>query len=132
VAGEAQLDPRQQEMLQKYRSIRWQAGPCTAAIGNVGEVKVPAGYRFTDGAGTRIWSELTGNMPNEHELGLLMPTGENEDWSLYFSFSEDGYVKDDDKDKLDAGAILESLRAGNNEANKYRAAHGIAPIEIVG
>ena len=41
-------------------------------------------------------------------------------------------MKDDDKDKLDANAILASLRAGNEEANKYRAAHGSAPLVIVG
>ncbi len=135
-AAEAGADPQQQELMRKYQSIRWQEGPCTAALGGVAQVKVPAGYHITDKAGTRVWSELTGNMPNDDDLGLLSPAPgsdhESDGFFIVFTFSDSGYVKDDDKDKLDAGAILESIRQGNDEGNKYRIAHGSAPLDIVG
>jgi uncharacterized membrane-anchored protein len=133
---ESGLTPEQQELFRKYHSIKWQDGPCTAALGTVATIKVPAGYRVTDALGTNIWSEVNGNAPNERNLGLLTPIGTDDvtvdDFVVMFSFNDTGYVKDDEKDKLDANAILASLRAGNDEANKYRAAHGVAPLEIIG
>jgi uncharacterized membrane-anchored protein len=67
-----------------------------------------------------------------HELGCLCPT--NEHWSVIFSFSDIGYVKDDEKAKLtaDADKMLDQIKRGTAEANRERARAGNPTIEVVG
>jgi uncharacterized membrane-anchored protein len=59
-----------------------------------------------------------------------MPT--NEHWSVIFEFNDIGYVKDDDKDQLDADKLLQAIKAGTEAANKERQRMGNAPLLIVG
>lgn len=129
--GQPGLTPKQQQLL---ASIKWQEGPCDAKIGSVATIKVPKGYHFTAGDGARAYMELNGNPRNPQMEGLLEPTAEGpgNEWLLTFSYDPVGYVKDDEKDKIDANAILESIKEGTAESNKERAKMGVPPLEIVG
>ena len=42
-------------------------------------------------------------------MGFVAPAGE--DWFAVFEFDDVGYVKDDEKDSLDANALLDSIKA---------------------
>lgn len=105
-------------------------GPAKAPLEKVGQVDVPAGYIFLDGKATRALMKKFGEPVSGREMGLLRST--NEDWSVMFEFADIGYVKDDDKDKLDADKLLASIKRGNAEANKERVRAGNPPLEIVG
>jgi uncharacterized membrane-anchored protein len=110
--------------------INWQKGPTTGRLGQVAEVKVPAGFMFADAADTKVLMEAMQNPLSGTELGFLSPT--NMDWFIVFEFSAVGYVKDDEKDKLDANAVLESLRKGTEAGNKERKKRGWAELTITG
>jgi uncharacterized membrane-anchored protein len=118
------------------QGITWQQGPITAALGNSAEIKVPVGYRFTDAAGAKRVMELTENPTSGHEVGLLAPIrtkdGKNQDWFVLFEFEEVGYVDDKEKDKLDANAILDSLKKGTENANEVRKQRGWPAFHITG
>jgi uncharacterized membrane-anchored protein len=116
---------------QLYDSIRWQTGPCIAKVGSNAQISVPDGYQFTGPAGARAWAELTQNPPDDRTLGVLMPV-EGRDWFMIFEFDESGYVKDDDKDKLDADAILASIQEGTKESNEDRVRNGWGTLTITG
>jgi uncharacterized membrane-anchored protein len=105
-------------------------GPAKAQLESVAQIQVPSGYVFLDGKSTRALMKASGEPTSGHELGFLRPT--NAQWSVLFEFSDIGYVKDDDKDKLDADKLLASIKRGNDEANKERVRAGNAPLEIVG
>jgi uncharacterized membrane-anchored protein len=105
-------------------------GPAKANLEGMAQIDVPAGYSFLDGKSTRALMKAMGEPTSGHELGLLTAT--NEDWSVIFEFSDVGYVKDDEKDKLDADKLLESIKRGTAAANKEREAAGNPPLEIVG
>lgn len=132
VSGKAAV-AGQQSSEQKDR-IEWVDGPLVARLGDVADIKIPAGYRFTGKEGTKKFLELTQNPPNGSELGTIIPIVSSEDdskdskqsemWFVIFEFNEVGYVKDDDKDKLDADALLRSIRESTEEANKERAHRG--------
>jgi uncharacterized membrane-anchored protein len=111
-------------------SLQWTVGPGKAKVGNLAEIQVPEGTRFTDAAGTRKMLEMMHNPTGGNELGLL--TNDELDWFVIFEFEDIGYVKDADKEKLDGNAILESLRTGNEAGNEERKKRGWAPITIVG
>jgi uncharacterized membrane-anchored protein len=105
-------------------------GPARAKLKNVAEVAVPGGFIFLDGDTTRAMMKKSGQPVSGNEVGFLSPT--NEDWSVIFEFSDVGYVKDDDKDKLDADKLLADIKRGTAEGNKERVKAGQPPLEVVG
>ena len=110
--------------------IHWIKGPATAVMRDIAQVDVPEGFIFTDGGGTKRLMKAMGNVVSDQEEGFLSPT--NMAWFVVFEFDPVGYVKDDDKDKLDADAMLDSIRRGTEYGNQERAKMGVPPMHIVG
>ncbi len=106
------------------------AGPATAKLGNIAQINLPAGYAFFDGDTTRKMMESAGEPTSGNELGYLRPT--NASWGVMFRFNDVGFVKDDEKDKLDPVKLLAAIKAGNDEGNKLREHNGNPPLLIVG
>ena len=113
-------------------ALSWQAGPQTVSLGQIAELQLPAGYVFLDADDTKTLMEEMGNVADGSELGMVTGADENATWFVIFEEREVGYVRDDDKDDIDADAILESIREGTEEANKVRAERGIPGIHVVG
>lgn len=105
-------------------------GPAKASLGSSAKIDIPAGYFFLDGKDYRTLLKAQGEPASGGELGLLAPT--NDEFSVIFQFSDVGYVKDDDKNNLNADKLLASIKRGTAEANKQREQAGRAPIEVVG
>lgn len=105
-------------------------GPCNGVLGGVAEVKVPADCIFIEQANVGRFLELTQNPPNPSTLGVVMNL--KDDWFVIFTFDPCGYVKDEEKNDLDADAILDSLRKGNEAGNRERQARGWAAMQITG
>jgi uncharacterized membrane-anchored protein len=118
---------RAQQTNSKLNIVR---GPAKARMESVAQIDVPSGYSFLDGAGTRKLMKASGEPVSGREVGLMAPT--NGDWTVIFEFSDVGYVKDDEKDKLDADKLLASIKSGTAEANKERQRNGQPPLEVVG
>jgi uncharacterized membrane-anchored protein len=110
--------------------INWQEGPGVAVLKNSAEVKLPKGYKFANAADTQKMLKAAGEPTSGQEMGMIVPT--EGEWSVFFEFSETGYVKDDDKDKLDADKLLKAITAGNDQANKMREKMGNPPLKILG
>jgi uncharacterized membrane-anchored protein len=128
---DAKLDPKAQHARELLKSIDWQAGPVTAKLGTIAEIKVPKGFLFTGQAGAAKWAELNENIPNSSQLGVLMPK-DHTDWFIVFNYEDSGHVPDDEKGTLDATAILKTLREGNDEENAERKRRNWAPMELAG
>ena len=114
--------------------IPWQPGPSTGQLGTIAEIDVPEGYLFTGKTGAQKLLELTQNIPGGNEIGALVPQGEGKKdaWFVIFEFMEMGYVKDDEKDDLDAEAMLESIQEGTETQNEARRANGWPAFHVVG
>jgi uncharacterized membrane-anchored protein len=110
--------------------VNWTKGPATINIGTHATFELPAGFVSTDGAGARKFLEWTGTIPDGTELALVAPT--NLEWFALFDFSDEGYVKDDEKDKLDADKMLAAIKKGNEAANAERKKRGWPTLQIVG
>lgn len=100
-------------------------------IGGMAQIDIPAGYRFTDGRGASKMLEFYGNPPSNSYLGMLA-TENFEEHSIIFEFQDIGYVKDDEKDKLDADELLKTQREGQEQGNKQRKEMGLDELEITG
>jgi len=114
------------------QELGWQQGPSVGSLGRIAEVQVPEGYVFLEGNDTRTLLELMQNPTSGQELGTLASASEEEDWWVFFEFDEVGYVKDDDRDDLDADVLLKSIRQGTEHSNDERRRRGWATIEVVG
>ena len=108
----------------------WQRGPTKATMKSTAEIQVPEGYMFTGPKGTKIMLEAMGNPTGGRELGLLAPT--NLHWFVVFEFNDTGYVKDDDKDKLDPDKMLAAFKKANEYGNEQRRKMGAAALNITG
>jgi uncharacterized membrane-anchored protein len=113
-----------------YEGVQWQNGASVGDLGDIAEVKVPDGFVFAGAHDTRIIMEANQNPTTGREMGFVAPKGEN--WFAVFEFSDVGYVKDDDKDSLDAGALLDSIKQGTETGNKERERRGWAPLTVIG
>ncbi|MEP2775255.1 MAG: DUF2167 domain-containing protein [Luteolibacter sp.] len=117
------------EYMEFINSISW-VTEGKGQLGTRAEIHVPEGYRFTGSAGTIKLMEFYGNLTNGQELGYLSPM--EMDWFAVFEFEDIGYVKDDDKDKLDADEILASLREGQKQANEQLSSRGMPTLNVIG
>lgn len=110
--------------------IRWVEGPGVGSLGSVAEINIPVGYIFADGDDTRVLMEAMENPVSGVEVGFFAPEGA--DWFVVFEFDKIGYVPDDERDSLDADAILKSIKQSNAEGNKERTRKGWPTLNIVG
>ncbi len=99
-------------------------------LGEIAELDLPDGYFFTGREGAMALMESYGNPISGEELGYIEP--KNSQWLMLFEFENIGYVKDDEKDEIDADALFESFVAGSIESNKERVKNGWATLEITG
>ncbi len=119
--AQAQREPT--AIIQELQKLAWQRGPGEGKIAAQAKIQIPEGYAFLDDRNTRHFLELMGNPPRD---GHYMIAPANLDWFAVFTFEPVGYVKDDEK--IDADALLESLKKGDEAGNEERKRLGMAPI----
>lgn len=127
----AAMSQEQQPSQQEQPKIAWQVGPTTGQLGDIAQIKIPKGFRFTGKAGTQQLLVLTHNVPGGNELGAVVGDDQTS-WFMIFESQDTGYVKDDEKDKLDADALLKSLQEGTEEGNQERKRRGWRPLHVTG
>jgi uncharacterized membrane-anchored protein len=110
-------------------NLSWQ----TQGMGSLGsraDIAIPEGYRFLGSGDASKLMEYYGNLTDGSELGFIAPV--NLDWFAVFEFEDIGYVKDDEKDKLDADEILQQLKDGQIAANEELSRRGFSTLDVVG
>lgn len=119
---------------QSKSQIAWQDGPCIGKIGDLAQISIPSGYRFSGREGAQRVLELTQNPVDGDEVGVVIPSTKSDQdfWYAIFEFARVGYVKDSDKDNLDGDAILKSIQKATEESNKTRESRGWPALHIEG
>lgn len=118
------------EATKVLQSIRWVNGPGKGEMKDIAAIDVPAGYIFAKAEDVAKLMELMQNPVSGQEVGFLAP--QDMSWFMVFEFDEVGYVKDDERDKLDADAILKNIKEGTEAANEERKKRGWDSLNIVG
>lgn len=84
----------------------------------------------------KVLVDLWGNPPGTTALGMIFPHGQKASmprcWAVVISFDEDGYVKDDDAEKIDYDDLLKQMKKDIGEANEERRKAGYSTIDLVG
>ncbi|HEY8206708.1 MAG TPA: DUF2167 domain-containing protein [Myxococcaceae bacterium] len=117
---------------EKKPEFNWQAGPADVDMaGSVALLKISEAEAFLDPSQTRKLLERSGNQTSGKEVGLIRPLDDDASWWAIFEWEPAGYVKDDEKDKIDADELLKSISEGTEEGNDYRKEHGAPALHVV-
>jgi len=140
VVDSVQVDSLVQALIEVYeleKSLSYQTGAVELYNG-VAKLEVPQGFKFLDAEQsnmvlTRFW----GNPPSDNTLGMLFPEsvtplGENFTYAVEITYSEEGYIKDDDAKDLDYDDLLKQMQEDAAESNQERIKYGYMPVDLVG
>lgn len=122
--------PAQEPETGPLGDLAWIEGPATGRLGDVATVEVPEGYAFLAAEDTKRILEAMGNLTNGSEVGAVFP--KDDDWFLLFEYEAVGYVKDDDRDELDAAAMLEAMKKSSAAGNEQRRKRGLPAMTVTG
>lgn len=113
--------------------IEWTPGPATVELGDeLAQIELPEGFLFADAQVAQTVLSMMGNRVFGNEVGMVVPAAEGQDWFLVFEWEEVGYVKDDEKDSIDADALLESLQESTLAGNEWRKENGVPSMTMTG
>jgi uncharacterized membrane-anchored protein len=119
-------NPAEQAFLKSLAALNWVKGPTTVQVAGNSELAVPEGFVFLDTKNTDKFLELNHNLAGGREV-MIAPSDLH--WTAYLSFSEEGYVKDDDK--IDAPALLKAMKEGTEESNQERKRRGWSELHVI-
>lgn len=100
-------------------------------------INVPEGYKFLDGdQSNTVLTDLWGNPPSE-VLGLLFPEettplSDNFSYAVEVTYSEEGFIEDEDAEDIDYDELLEGMKEDVKEVNPQRIEQGFPAVELVG
>ena len=123
--------------LQKIaEGLQYQDGEITLQ-GGIAKIHLPNGFRFLDPKNAEVvLSKIWGNPPGAKTLGMLVPTtispASASAWAVILTYTEDGYVKDDDAEKIDYTKLLKEMQESTTEASKEREKQGFGSIQLIG
>lgn len=111
-----------------------------------GEIAVPQAqahfrlgsqFRYLDKPDARrVLEEFWGNPPDDDVLGLVVPAAtpldSEQSWAVVVTYSDEGYVTDEDAAKIDYAKLLDELKQGTQEENAERKKAGYETVDLVG
>src|SRR6187455_1089514 len=129
-------EARKAELRPLAERLKYQQGQINLGDG-LATLKLPDTFRYLDAAGAQtLLSGIWGNPPSDDSLGVIVPAGfdpfADAAWCVVLSYQEDGYVKDDDAEKIDYTKLLNDMKKDTSAASKERVKQGYGPIELVG
>ena len=110
-----------------YQPVR---GPSRVTLGHELTLDLPDGFFFLAKKDADEMMRRFGNQDDPSLMGVVLKPEAS--WLVTISFDAEGYVKDEEGEKLDADEILKAITEGTEEGNKYRAQHGFKPLHVEG
>jgi uncharacterized membrane-anchored protein len=100
-------------------------------------INLPDNFRYLSADDTAtVLFKIWGNPPGPKPLGMIVPDDfdplANSSWAVIVTYDDDGYVKDEDADKIDYAKLLKQMQDGVHAENKERVENHYPPIELVG
>lgn len=117
-------------------SFTWQHGEINLGDGKATLI-VPEGYKYLDEEQSKkVLTDLWGNPPSD-TYGMLFkenefPLDSMMSFVIEISFTEDGYVDDEDAENIDYDELLEDMKKSVIENNELRVKEGYGKMELIG
>lgn len=133
----AQAPPAKKVTRQEFEAkLHYQRGKIELS-GGIATLKLDENFRFLNGEDAeKVLTEAWGNPPGSGALGIIFPAKmsalDDGSWGVIITYQDDGFVNDDDADKMDYGKLLEEMKTESREANEERKKEGYEPVEVIG
>src|SRR3954471_7594013 len=117
--------------------IKYQKGQIALGDG-LATLNLTDKFRYVDPAGTdTLLTGMWGNPPStQKSLGMIVPATfdpfSDTAWCVVLRYQEDGYVKDNDAEKINYTKLLKQMQEGVREASAERVKNGYSSIELMG
>lgn len=108
-------------------SLNWIKSPNSGDVANRAKIKLSKENYFLGEEDTKKFLKINGNPESPGRYALYNPL---EGWFAIFSFSPEGYVKDDEK--IDADALLKVLKENNAQGLEERKKQGLPLLYLDG
>lgn len=137
VAGQANAQAVEEDPLAAFiASLQFQQGEVAVPEANA-RLRLTEGFRYLGKADARrVLEEFWGNPPDDTVLGMLVPTADGLDsdhsWAVILTWSDDGYVSDQDAAEIDYADLLETMQAETRDANPVRQEAGYPTVDLIG
>ncbi|PSR54700.1 DUF2167 domain-containing protein [Adhaeribacter arboris] len=134
--GAQTLDSTAIKREQLEKSFTYETGTITLGE-NLAKLQVPKGYKFLNAKQSQyVLNQLWGNPPDSSTLGMLFPEHDSplteNTYAVEISYSEEGYIKDDDAQDLNYSDLLKEMQQDTRDSNPERVQAGYPPVELVG
>ena len=131
------VEIKNEKMLQLLEQMDFQQGIVKVGAGGV-VLDVPPKFYYLSPADARrvlvdIWRNPPGN--SNGVLGMIMPAVKmpiDNTWGAIVRFDEDGYVSDEDAQKIDYTEMLATMKTETDEASAERVKGGYSSIKLIG
>jgi uncharacterized membrane-anchored protein len=128
------LSREQKEAL--VSALQWQTGTITLKDG-LAKIDLKDGFRFLGAADAqKVLHQVWDNPEDPTVLGLLFPKDQGpltpDGYAVTVSYEENGYVKDDDADKIKYDDLLTTMKKDVHDANEERTKEGYPTMELTG
>lgn len=117
-------------------SLQWRDGE-VAVPGAQARFKLGEAFRYLEAAEARkVLEQLWGNPPDESVLGMVVPRGRgvlaDNSWAVVVTYSDEGYVSDEDAAKIDYNDLLKEMQDDTKAANPERKEAGYGTVDLLG
>ncbi len=111
-----------------------------------GEISIPEAdaklrlgndFHYLDKADARrVLESFWGNPPDDTVLGLVVPRStpltDDRSWAVVVTYSDDGYIADEDAARIDYDEMLADMKAADPEFNEERQKQGYEALHLIG
>jgi uncharacterized membrane-anchored protein len=126
------------QIKQLAQGLHYQQGQVKIQDG-LATFNVPTNFYFLGPQDAKtVLVKFWGNPPAQVDdtLGLLMPSNltplDPACWAVVISYSNDGYVKDNDAGKINYDDLLKKMQADTRDNNKTRQEKGYPTVQLIG
>jgi uncharacterized membrane-anchored protein len=121
---------------QLVASLRFRDGEIAVSDAQA-RFKLGQGFRYLEAADARkVLEQLWGNPPDDSVLGMVVPRDRGvldaQGWAVVVTYSDEGYVSDEDAAKIDYADLLKDMKSETHDANDERKDAGYGSLELVG
>jgi len=117
-------------------SLQYQTG--SVAVTEAGaHIDLKPGFRYLSKQDARkVLEDYWGNPPDDTVIGAIVPEkeplGSDHSWLVVVTYSDEGYVSDEDANKIDYSEMLKDMQASTLESNEERKNQGYQEIKLLG
>jgi uncharacterized membrane-anchored protein len=100
-------------------------------------INVKNGFHYLDASDAqKVLQDLWGNPPDDSVLGMIVPDDVGivgaHSWAVALTYSDDGYVSDEDATAIDYNELLQDMKKETGESNEWRVEQGYGKLDLIG